>query len=261
MVIAGSKNLSRSPDKNGHEEDRRVELAENELSRYRKILETAVLLAGSEFIRPLSSIKGYLGLIRQSSGSNRGPESQNGHWFSRAEESIYELEKLIHLYMQLLRSSEDRPEPGDIRRINVRDFIDEVTARYCGGKEAIRNSVDKKLREISVHRNPLAVVLGNIFSNLARTGNGNLSAEVTSRVWAENNNPADGFLIVDIICPEGADNGWTEDDLERSRARIDEPGLLLARNIIEIMGGGLEVSSVRGTGATLTLSFPAVLEN
>ncbi|MFO7916132.1 MAG: hypothetical protein R6U43_10665 [Candidatus Krumholzibacteriales bacterium] len=260
MVIAGPRNLSRNQDDTGSGEDRRIELAEQELSRYRRILDTAVLLAGSEFIKPLSSIKGYLGLIRGGSEDQGSTQSRNGHYLSRAEEAIYELEQLIYLYMQLLRSSRGRLEPGDIRRINVSDFIDEVTARYCSEEKVIRNSVDRKLCEISVQRNPLSVVLGNIFSSVARTGSGTVCAEVTSRVWSESGDSAEGYLIVDIICTDGSDTGWAGDGREESSARIDEPGLLLARNIIEIMGGGLEISSVRGTGATLSLSFPAILE-
>jgi len=260
MVITGEKSLSRKGKSVPEEPEQKPIAAERDLARYRRILDTTVLLAGSEFIKPLSSIKGYIGLIREGREERKKDSARDDHYFERAEEAIYDLEQLIHLYMQLLRYSEGCPEAGDIRRIRIRDFMGEVIAKYCGQAGTIENRVEETLPEISVQRNPLRVAAGNVLSNIVKSGNGSCSAEVHSRVWTEDKETGEGFLIIDIMCAgNGISGSLTEKGSKRSGKR-DEPGMLLAKNIIEIMGGSLEANSVQGAGRTTTISFPAIVD-
>ncbi|MBD3178926.1 MAG: hypothetical protein GF417_04615 [Candidatus Latescibacteria bacterium] len=254
MVIAGEKNLTRKEEISQADSGGELARVRGELDRARRVLDTAVLLAGSEFIKPLSSIKGYLGLLKGSLEGEEGSGSRREHYFLRAEEAIYDLEQLIHLYMQLLRSSQGKPEPGDIRSVKIRDLVEEVIEKYCKEPGVIMNEVDRKLGGVSVQRNPLAVVLGNIFSAAVKSGCLS-SASVTARVWAESEGKEKGFLIIDLICPARAK------EIEYYPVKPDEPGILLARNIIEILGGKLEENRVRGKGCTLTLYFPAMVES
>ncbi len=243
----------------------RIRELEDEVCRYEDIFNSAILVIGNEFIRPLTSIKGYLGLLE---GPFLFPGEGAGklrRYLEKIEGSVKDLEELVDTYVQMLRFGKGSAMVGDNARIVLGDFIDELLGKYCDDPSRVVNKVNSKLPEISVRKRHLEVVLGNIFSNAEKFGGDSKPAVVTAEIIGRIGDNGKSSLNIEVSDYGAGMSEEIRDKVFLPFFRGDAVpgkglglGLAIAGNVVSLMEGDIEIYSKEGMGTTVALSLPVI---
>ena len=167
--------------------------------------------------------------------------------------------------MQLLRSDRVGEQAGMFERVNVRSLVEKFRPQEGGERSRLRNAIDPDMPPAILRRKHLDVVLENLISNAFKYSGGDSPVTVDAEIIRERRgNDGENVLIVSVI-DEGV--GIPEHELKEIfhpfyRGDSLRPmgglglGLALVRNIINIMGGKIRVSSKPGEGTKVTFSVP-----
>jgi signal transduction histidine kinase len=240
-----------------------VELLREELDHYRNVFDSASMIVGHELARPLTSISGYAELLEERLADSSGEDEKR--YFSRLRESICQIQEIVESFVQLLHFERAGEQAGVLEQVDVRDLVERLRLREDEGRSRLRNKVDPEMPPVMLRRKHLEVVLDNLISNAVKHNGRDVPVSVDAKVIRERRgNSGELVLIVDVT-DEGI--GIPEHELEE----IFHPffrgesvrrtgglglGLALVRNIINIMGGEIRVSSKQGEGTKVTFSVP-----
>ncbi len=262
--MAGTINMDGAPGTKAVLEERsEMELLREELDRYRNVFESASMIVGHELTRPLTSISGYVELLEDKFEDLSGEDEKR--YFLRLRESIVHLQELIDSFVQLLRFDRLGEQAGVFERVDMRDLVEKLRPREGEEKARLRNTIDPQMQPIRVRRKHLEVVLDNLISNALKHSGGRTPVTVDAEIIRERRgNIGESVLLVSVI-DEGV--GIPESEIEEifnpfyrgdSERRVGGLGLGLAlvKNIIDIMGGEIQVNSSSGEGTKVTISVP-----
>lgn len=238
-----------------------------ELDKYKTLFDSARLIVGHEFIKPLTSIGGYLELLEGDLGGRIGEGEKR--YFSKIAEAVRRLEDLIEAFVQMLRFDSRAEEISDMEYVDIRQLVEKVAERFGGRAENIESSVESDLPPLLVKRKSLEVVLENIISNALKYGGG---SPVSVRVTLEKERRGvskNSFLLVQV---EDRGSGMPEDKLDdifnpfyKIGGRKDAPGLglglALVKSVITIMKGEINIKSKMGEGTTVTVTVPIPIDS
>jgi signal transduction histidine kinase len=220
-----------------------------------------VSVASHEIKTPLSVIRGYVSLLAD--GIYGAVNEQQKKTLHAVSEQTDRLTRLVHRLLDVTRF-----EAGggrlEVRRINVRDFLDELTGDFR--VLAFQNGIDFRVRvddDVPVNlegdADRLNEVLGNLLSNAfkftARGGRISMHAR------------RDGAGVVVEVADTGV--GIPPEKLPRIFEKFyqvqsdDQPrqagsglGLAIAREIVEAHGGTITAESEVGKGTTFRVTLP-----
>jgi signal transduction histidine kinase len=244
-----------------------VELLREELDRYRSVFESASMMVGHELIKPLTSISGYVELLEDRLGDTGEDEKR---YFRRLKESIGQLQELVDSFVQLLRFERIGEQAGVLERVDMRALVEKLRPAEGDEKARLRNVIDPGMQPLMVRRKHLEVVLENLISNALKHSGTQSPVTVGAELIKERRgNEAEHVLII-TVADEGV--GIPESEIEEifnpfyrggmeRRAGGLGLGLALVKNIIEIMGGEIRVSSSPGEGTRVTVSVPLQSES
>jgi signal transduction histidine kinase len=240
-----------------------MQLLREELARYRSLFDSASLIVGHELIKPLTAISGYVELLESRLESACGEDEKR--YFSRLDESITRLHGLVESFLQLLRSECADEQAGTFERIDLRDLVEELRPKDSGTRTRLRNAVDPGMPPLLVRRKHLEVVLENLISNAMKHAGDGVPVTVSAEVMRNRRGNAGEEVLIVRVSDEGV--GIPANELEEifhPFYRIDPEdrtgglglGLALVRNMIDLMGGEIRVSSCPGEGTEVTFSVP-----
>jgi len=234
-----------------------------ELAKYRRIFDSASLIVGHEFAKPLTAAGGYLDLLEGRLGEVADERARE--YFAKMRDSLGRLEELVESFVQMLRVENGAGDLKARERVAVRDLIDSVRARFEEHAASISVRIEGELPPLLLRRRCLEVVLENLISNALKHGGAERPISVTARLRVDRRASPPGSVLVIAVEDHGA--GIPEDKLEEiftPFVRLDEGGatdglglgLALVKNIIAILNGEIDVSSTRGKGTTVTVAIP-----
>lgn len=239
-----------------------MQLLREELDRYRSIFDSASMIVGHELIKPLTSISGYVELLEDRS---EDPGEDEKRYFMRLRESIGQLQELVESFVQLLTFDRAGKQAGVYERVDIRVLVEKLRPREGDERARLRNTIDPAMPPVLLRRKHIEVVLDNLISNAFKHSGGGVPVTVEAEVIRERRgNAAESVLIV-TVTDEGV--GIPEHEIEeifnpfyRGDSELRPGGLglglALVKNIMDIMGGEIRVSSSPGSGTKVTASVP-----
>ncbi len=249
----------------GSIEDAREELAalRGELARYRGIFDSARLIVGHEFGKPLTSISGYLELLEDRLGSAFGDKERA--YIAKIRDSIGRLEEFVESFVQMLRIEKGAGDLQAFERIDVRSLIERVRDRFEEHAALISVQVGGGIPPLLARRRCLEVVLDNLISNAIRHGGARSPVRVAASLAKEKRCSSKEDILVLTVEDHGV--GIPEDKIEEvftpffrlSNGSGTEGlglGLALVKSIITIMKGEIHVRSKPGEGTAVTIVIP-----
>jgi len=234
-----------------------------ELGRYRSIFDSARLIVGHEFMRPLTSISGYVELLEERLASDAGEKERA--YFGKIRGSVGRLESLVESFVQMLRVEQGAGDIQEIERIDVRNVVEGVRARFGEQAGRISTQVGAGIPSLLVRRKCLEVVIENLISNAIKHSGVEGSVRVTASVVKERRGATREDLLVVTVEDHGV--GIPEDKLEdifTPFVRLDNGlhreglglGLALVKSLVAIMNGEIHLRSKPGEGTSVTVTVP-----
>lgn len=244
--------LNFESEKGMFDNQRIIELQNEELKKTNKELDRFVYSASHDLRAPLSSISGLVNLM----------ELEKGHcdprYISLIKERVKAMEVFISEIVTYSRNSRLAP---DIRSISLLDLINDVIDSLAFFENAHKMKVSVHVPKdliINTDKDRLKIVLNNLLTNSIKYAD-----------FAKSNS----FIEVNAVRKEGRilieikDNGIGIDDLHQERIfdmfyRATERstgsglGLYIAREAVEKLGGKILAQSEANSGSTFSLELP-----
>lgn len=243
--------------------DAQEELAalRREVARYRGLFDSARLIVGHEFTRPLTALSGYLELAQERLGA--AADEKERAYFSKMRDSIDRIEELVESFVQMLRAEQGAGDLQALERIDIASLVERVRERFDESASLIATHVEGPVPPVLVRRRCLEVVLENLVSNAIKHGGG--PVRVTASLARERRGESKEALLVITVEDRGA--GIPEDKLEEVFTpffRLESGGgktglglgLAVVKSIVTIMSGEIRLRSKPGEGTAVTVVIP-----
>jgi len=235
-----------------------------ELARYRGIFDSARLIVGHEFSKPLTAAVGYLDLLEERRGGSF--DDRERAYVARIRSSLARLDELVESFVEILRAEHGAGDLKSFERFDVRAVAEAVRGRFGGAGARIAVNVPVGLPPVVARRRCIEVVLENLVSNAVKHG-GDRPVAVSAALRRDDR--ADGARLV--LTGEDRGAGIPEDKLEdifEPFYRIESGekrdglglGLALVKNVVAVIGGEIRVRSTQGEGTTVTVAVPVMAD-
>jgi len=246
-----------------HEAQRELGELRNEIDKYRIVFDSARLIVGHEFIKPLTSISGYVELLEEDLAG--ADDQRNKQYFRKIREAVGHLEDLVDAFVQMLRFDSRIDHIQGMERTDLRRLIDTVRGRFEDDAHRIENVVDGDIPELCVRRSCLEVVLENLVSNAIKNSSDPSPIRVAVSLRRERRGNSKQRLLLVTVEDHGI--GIPEHEIKdvfnpfyRVGGTKDTSGLglglSLVKSIITIMRGEIHLRSTLGEGTAVTFSVP-----
>jgi signal transduction histidine kinase len=239
-----------------------IQLLREELDRYRSIFDSASMIVGHEFIKPLTSISGYVELLED---RLKHPGEDEKRYFLRLKESIGQLQELVESFVQLLTFGRVGKQAGVFERVDIRGLVEKLRPGEGSERARLRNAIDPAMQPVLLRRKHIEVVLDNLISNAFKHSGGDVPVTVEAEVIRNRRSGAAENVLMITVTDEGVGipeheieeifNPFYRGDSEKRSGGLGL-GLALVKNIIDIMGGEIRVNSSPGEGTEVTVSIP-----
>ncbi|MDZ7860414.1 MAG: HAMP domain-containing sensor histidine kinase [Candidatus Krumholzibacteriota bacterium] len=265
MTIINKEEMPQSSTSPELEE--KLKTLQKKIDNYKVRFNSALSVVGSEFVRPLTSIKGYLGLL-ESSFPKMG--SKEKRYFRKTEEAVNGLESLVEMYIRMLSIKQSGQLIGEMKKVRFSDLVDQVLGKYCENPGKIVNEVDKNIPPVKLRKKYLEVALGNLFSNAEKFGGSSTPPGVTAGLSGDDKTDQNEKLLIINVYDYGA--GIPQDMKEKVFLpffRVDPSdskcglglGLSMAADAVSFINGKIDLQSVPGVGTTVVVSVPVLVSD
>jgi len=233
-----------------------------ELARYRGIFDSARLIVGHEFGKPLTAISGYLELLEERLGEEA--DEKERIYLAKIRAGISHIEDLVESFIQMLRI-EKSTDLQEFERLDLASLIGRVCDRFRERGAHISVEIEREMPTILVRRRCLEVVLENLVSNAITHGGDHGPVRITASRAKERRGDSGDDLLVVTVEDHGA--GIPEDKLEdiftpffRLENGVEKEGLglglALVKSTIALMKGEIHIRSKPGEGTAATILIP-----
>lgn len=246
-----------------HEARRELGELRNEIDKYKIVFDSARLIVGHEFIKPLTSISGYVELLEED--LDGAADKRNRHYFRKIREAVGHLEDLVDAFVQMLRFDSRIDRIQGMERTNLTRLVDTVRGRFEDDAHRIENAVDGDIPDLYMRRSCIEVVLENLISNAIKNSTDPSPIRVTASLRRERRGNSKQRLLLVTVEDRGV--GIPEHEIKdvfnpfyRVGGTNDTCGLglglSLVKSIITIMRGEIHLKSALGEGTAVTFSVP-----
>lgn len=234
-----------------------------EAARYRNVFDSARLIVGHEFSRPLTAISGYLDLIEEKLGPALGEEERR--YVTKIRDSIEHLDDLVDSFVQMLRFETGSEEALMLEPVEIGSLLERVKGRFGEHEGDIVAEIVGEIPVVLARRRCLEVAIENLVSNAVKHGGGAGRIGIRACLKKERRGSSNEELLVVSVEDHGA--GIPADKIEeifRPFTRLGNGtdanglglGLTLVKSIITIVRGEIYVQSRPGEGTTVTIAVP-----
>jgi signal transduction histidine kinase len=245
------------------EAQRELESLRREVDRYKLVFDSARMLIGHEYIKPLTAISGYMELLELELGEDLGDKERR--YMGKVGEAVARFEELIDTTVQMLRMGTKVEKIYTLELVDTRELVERVRSRFSDRMGRIRNLVPAELGSLPLRRRGLEIVIENIVSNALKHSDATCDVKVGASLIRNRRAGSDGKLLLVKVEDEG--EGIQADELKkvfdpfyrRERSAASEGiglGLALVKSIIAIMNGDINIDSSVGEGTTVTFTVP-----
>lgn len=240
-----------------------LETLRHEIDRYKLVFDSARLLVGHEFIKPLTAISGYIELLECDLEIAVGHKKDT--YIAKAKEAVARLEELIDSTV-LMFSMENRIERVyALERTDLRELVERVGARFGERSSRIRNEIPAGCADLPLRRKGIEIIVENLVSNALKHSETSSEVVVSASLIKNRRGGSDRNLLLMRVDDHG--EGIPENELKR----VFDPfyrgegskkkqglglGLALVKSIIAIMDGEVHIKSTSGEGTTVTFAVP-----
>jgi len=267
-VVGGTTKIKPDPELDQIIQQTRAELEtlRGELDRYKGIFDSARLVIGHEFIKPLTSINGYLELLENNLAGAVGKDEIR--YFSKIKMSVNQLEELVDSFVQMLRFDSWSENHDDFEEINLYQLVGEIIGKYDALPGTVENEISGEFPLIYQRKKCLEIILDNLISNALKHGGRSRPAFVRAEIQKDKRKLSTPHQLIVDVGDRG--KGIPAAELEEIfnpfyRAAPDGRGqglglgLTLVKSVVAIMMGEVRIKSdpARGTIATFNIPLPA----
>ena len=129
------------------EAQKELDTLRREVDKYKLVFDSARMLIGHEYIKPLTAISGYIELLQAELGENLGEKEQR--YVGKVGEAITRLEELIDSTVQMLRMGTRVEKIYTLEQVNARDLVESVRSRFGDRAGRIQNLVPAELVHVA----------------------------------------------------------------------------------------------------------------
>jgi signal transduction histidine kinase len=240
-----------------------LETLRYEIDRYKLVFDSARLLIGHEFIKPLTTISGYVELLESDLGDGEG--AKKGRYIKKVKDAVGRLEELIDSTVQMFSTENKVERVYAWERVDVPLLVERVRSRFGKDSGRIRNDVAAPLSNVVLRRRGLEIVVENLVSNAVKHSDKSSEVVVNASLIKDRRGRSGGELLLMSVDDQG--EGIPEDELnrvfdpfyrgERSKRKHGLGlGLALVKSVVTIMNGEIHIKSRVGEGTTVTFTVP-----
>ena len=234
-----------------------------ELAEYQRAFDSARLVVGHEFTRPLTAASGYLDLLEERLGDALG-ETERGY-IAKMRDAFARLDELVESFVQMLRVEHAEGGFAALELVDVRLLLDRIRERYAGEGARIETRAPAGLPALPLRRRCLEVALENLVSNALKHGGAEAPVILSAELVYGRRDGARNDRLVLAVEDRGA--GIPQDKIEEIFSpfvRLDTGthreglglGLALVKSVVAIMRGEISVRSAPGEGTVVTVVVP-----
>ncbi len=245
------------------EAQRELDSLRREVDRYKLVFDSARMLIGHEYIKPLTAISGYIELLEAGLGTGLGEKEKR--YVEKVGEAVSRLDDLIDTTVQMLRMGTSVERIYTLERVDVRELVEKVRFRFGERADRIRNLVPAELGGLPLRRRGLEIVIENLVSNALKHSGGSSTVDVGASLIRDRRAGDAGELL--LVKVEDRGEGIPKEELtkifdpfyRRERSTATDGiglGLALVKSVITIMNGEISVKSSVGEGTTVTFTVP-----
>jgi signal transduction histidine kinase len=245
------------------EAQKELESLRSEVERYKLVFDSARMLIGHEYIKPLTAISGYMELLEAELGEDLVGKGQR--YMGKVREAVARFEELIDTTVQMLRMGTRVEKIYTLELVDARELVERVRSRFGDRVGRVRNLVPADLGKLPLRRRGMEIVIENIVSNALKHTGDACDVKVNASLIRNRRAGSDGKLLLVKIADEG--EGIPKDELKkifdpfyrRERPASQEGiglGLALVKSVIAIMNGDISIDSSVGEGTTVTFTVP-----
>ena len=245
------------------EAQKELDTLRREVDRYKLVFDSARMLIGHEYIKPLTAISGYVELLETELGERKGEKETR--YIEKVERAVVRLEELIDSTVQMLHMGPKVERIYSVEHVDVRELVERVRSRMGESAGRVRNLVPAEMDDLPLRRRGLEVVIENLVSNALKHSGDSSEVDVGASVIEDRRSASGGRLL--LVKVEDRGEGIPEDELKKifdPFYRRGKPasadgiglGLALVKSVITIMNGDINIKSTVGEGTTVTFTIP-----
>ena len=252
-------------DKLLHEAQEELQSLRHEVDRYRLTFDTARMLVGHEFVKPLTAISGYVELLE--SELEESIDERKQRYLDKVKGAVTRLDELIDSTAKMLNVGSNVERIYSVENIDLRKMMKTIRERLGDEEGRVRSDIPMELEDVPLRRRGLEIVIENLVSNALKHGGASNGVDVSVSVIEERRRGSEGKLL--RVSVEDKGEGIPEEELEkvfdrfyRGSSAMDREGfglgLALVKSIITIMNGEINIDSEVGKGTRVTFTVPVL---
>lgn len=234
-----------------------------ELAAYRRVFDSARLVVGHEFTRPLTAASGFLDLL-EARLEGTFDETERGY-VARMRDAFARLDELVESFVQMLRVEHGEGGFAALELVDVRLLLDRIRERFAGDGARIETRAPAGMPSLLLRRRCLELAVENLVSNALKHGDPGALVVVSAELVYGRSGGARRDQLVLAVENHGA--GIPQDKIEEiftPFVRLDAGtrrgglglGLALVKSVVAIMRGDVSVRSASGEGTVVTIVVP-----
>ncbi len=251
----------------GREALAEIERLKKELARYRSAFDSARLVIGHEFNRPLTSINGYIDLLESRFEAVSG--EKESLYFAKIKIAVGELEELVESFIQMLSIDSGLQDRERLEEVDLGAFIEKISRKHCENPGVIEKRIDPEVGRLFINRKYMEVIMDNLISNALKHGGEGKPVTVTALL--SDDMGAEGAARRLVITVRDGGEGIPENEIgdifnpfykgssNRSITGLGL-GLALVKNVVSMMKGEVGIESRPGEGTAVSFSVPLAEE-
>ncbi len=239
-----------------------LEVLRRELSLYRRIFDSARLVVGHEFSKPLTAATGYLELLEERMAGSLGDKEKG--YIDKIAQALGRMSELVETFIEMLRVENRDADLFTMERFNVHTLLSQLKNRFIDHSDRLMVDVRGEARAVIGNRRCIEIVLDNLVSNaLEHSGGSSVSVESSLQYGSERDDER-AFLVFAVkdngegIPKEKLEEIFTPFfRLNRERSGLGL-GLALVGSILKVIAGEISIESEIGKGTTFSVLLPVL---
>ena len=236
-----------------------------EVDRYKLAFDSARMLIGHEYVKPLTAISGYVELLESELDESLDEKQQR--YLEKVKDAVTRLDELIDSTVNMIQIGSNVERIYSVEYVDLRKMMESMQERLGDSGGRIKCEIEIGLESVPLRRRGLEIVIENLVSNALKHSGASEDVAISISLIEERRRGSDGKLL--LVKVEDRGEGIPEEELKRvfdrfyrgKNAKKREGfglGLALVESIITIMNGEINIDSEVGKGTRVSFTVPVL---